>query len=204
MPALQHRLFRWVGVSAIAFTALSSSGLAAVNHPPETPPETPISPQWIASRDVSVAGENGRFVGQVVVNSTSARAWEVLTDYGNFAAFFPNVEESQLVSRDGSQVVFEQVNLFRVAALTHRTRILVAALEQYPSQIQFSVIEGDVDSLQGVWQIQALSSSQILITHQVVIDPGSSIFREVYFNVYRSELETTLSALKQEIERRGR
>lgn len=157
----------------------------------------------LASSDVTVSGENGEFVGEVLVNGSVDAAWNVLTDYNNFASFLPNVEESQLLSSNGNQVVFEQVNVFRISAFSRRERVTVTALEQYPNQISFTVTEGNVESLQGVWRLREVSSNQVLVTHQVSIDPGSSIFRDVYLSIYRGELANTLSALKQEVERRG-
>ncbi|GAB4131477.1 MAG: hypothetical protein Fur0046_00500 [Cyanobacteria bacterium J069] len=153
---------------------------------------------------VTISGENGRFVGQVVINGSSAAAWAVLTDYNNFATFLPNVESSRLLSRNGNQVTFEQVNVLRVASLPVRNRVTIASAEQRPSQIQFVVMDGDEQVMQGVWQIQQASARQLVLTHQVVISPRSDLMRDVYSRVYRGELETTLVSLRREIERRSR
>ena len=56
--------------------------------------------------EVSVTGESGQYVGQVVATGSVDAAWAVLTDYNNFASFFPDVEESQLLESNGNQKVF--------------------------------------------------------------------------------------------------
>ena len=204
MPVLQHRLLQWVGLSAIVLVLSAHEGLAAVSNLSDSKPRS-VSSDWIASAsDASVSGENGQYVGQVLVNGSRDTVWAVLTDYNHFDSFLPNVEESHQLQSNGNRVVFEQVNVFRVATLTHRNRVVVTALENYPNQISFSVTDDEVKTLRGTWQIKPMPSNQVLITHQVLIDPGPSIFRGVYLNVYRNQLKNTLTALKQEIERRGK
>ena len=153
--------------------------------------------------EVSVTGESGQYVGQVVATGSVDAAWAVLTDYNNFASFFPDVEESQLLESNGNQKVFEQVNVVRVFPFTHRSRVVVSAVESYPQQISFSVIDGEVESLQGVWQIESAGSNQVLVTHRVSIEPGSSPTRDLVLNIYKDSLDDTMAAIGQEITRRS-
>lgn len=208
--------FRWmkfgltIFVALVCLTALSSPSRAI--HRSRSAPSTDVSStssthksaNRSANSDVRVSGTNGQFFGQVVVSGTPSTAWEVLTDFNNFARIFPNVERSRLLRQEGNQVVFEQVNVVRVAVVTRRNRVVMSALQQYPREIRFRAIEGDVRSLQGVWQILPRSGNQVMITHQVTVEPGDGSPRGLFFTIYRSELRSTLAALKQEIERRGR
>jgi ribosome-associated toxin RatA of RatAB toxin-antitoxin module len=213
--------FSWIRLTALlsasaVFASALGTGLAAA--PTMTRPslpaakalsDAPTAPLRLPDRmatapGVTISGENGRFVGQVVINGSAAAAWAVLTDYNNFASFLPNVESSRLLSRNGNQVTFEQVNVLRVASVPVRNRVTVTSSEQRPSQIQFVVMDGNEPIMQGVWQVQQASSRQLVLTHQVVISPRSDLMRDVYSRVYRGELETTLVSLRREIERRSR
>lgn len=153
--------------------------------------------------EVSVTGESGQYVGQVVATGSIDAAWGVLTDYNNFAAFFPDVEESQLLESNGNEKVFEQVNVIRVFPFSRRSRVVISAVERYPQQIAFSVIDGEVESLQGVWQIEAAGANQVLVTHRVSIDPGSSPTRDLFLSLYKDSLDDTMAAIGQEITRRS-
>jgi ribosome-associated toxin RatA of RatAB toxin-antitoxin module len=162
-------------------------------------------PQHIAFQEgrVSVSGADGSYTGQVLVKGSIKTAWDVLTDYNRFAAFLPMVTESQLLKSDGNQRVFEQTNLIRLFPFSLKRRVVIATTETYPRQIFFKAIEGDVKSLQGVWRLQSTLSNQVLVTHQVTIDPGSSSSKGLFFSIYKSSLEDTLSAFRREIERRS-
>ncbi|WP_448601986.1 SRPBCC family protein [Thermoleptolyngbya sp.] len=213
--------FGWIRLTALlsasaVFASALGTGLAAAPTMarPSLPAakalsDAPTAPLRLPDRmatapGVTISGENGRFVGQVVINGSAAAAWAVLTDYNNFASFLPNVESSRLLSRNGNQVTFEQVNVLRVASVPVRNRVTVTSSEQRPSQIQFVVMDGNEPIMQGVWQVQQASSRQLVLTHQVVISPRSDLMRDVYSRVYRGELETTLVSLRREIERRSR
>ncbi|MFQ3618313.1 MAG: SRPBCC family protein [Cyanobacteriota bacterium] len=194
-----------LGTGLAAAPEIARQSLPAVAALSDTSASSLRLPDRIATAPgVTISGENGRFVGQVVINGSATAAWAVLTDYNNFASFLPNVESSRLLSRNGNQVTFEQVNVLRVASVPVRNRVTIASSEQRPSQIQFVVMDGNEPIMQGVWQLQQVSARQLVLTHQVVISSRSDLMRDVYSRVYRGELETTLVSLRREIERRSR
>ncbi|XQQ07866.1 MAG: hypothetical protein EDM05_62560 [Leptolyngbya sp. IPPAS B-1204] len=78
---------------------------------------------------------------------------------------------------------------------------MIAASETYPTKISFSMVEGDLEKLQGAWYVTG-AGSQVMITHQVIVEPASN--RSLFFNIYKDNLQKTMAALKQEIEQRGR
>ena len=156
-----------------------------------------------------VTGSNGKYTGKVLVTATPATAWQVLTDYNNFYRFLPSVVSSKLIQNNGDRKVFEQVQVIRVFAISKKARVRIAVKETYPKQIAFSLVEGDLKSLQGAWRIEPVSpypgapSNQVLIVHQVNADPGAIAARGVFYSVYKNTLENTMVALKKEVEKRS-
>jgi ribosome-associated toxin RatA of RatAB toxin-antitoxin module len=148
---------------------------------------------------VLLTGEDGNYTARVMANGSVDTAWAVLTDYNNFANFLPGVESSRLLESNGDQRQFEQVNVVRIFPITHRERTVIAATESYPSKIAFSMVDGDLQKLQGAWTITG-AGEQVMITHQVVVEPASN--RSIFFAIYKDNLQKTMAALKQEIERR--
>ena len=148
---------------------------------------------------VLLSGKDGSYTARVMANGSTETAWAVLTDYDHFANFLPGIESSQLLESSGNQRRFEQVNVIRIFPITHRERTVIAASETYPSKISFSQVEGDLKKLQGSWYITG-AGSQVMITHQVVVEPSSN--RGIFFGIYKDNLQKTMAALKQEIERR--
>ena len=151
-------------------------------------------------RQIFVANQPRTFSGKVVARGSRTIAWNVLTDYNNFNRFLPNVASSRLLSSRGNQKIFEQVNSYVVK----KFRVQIAAMETYPQQITFRIIKGDVLSLNGFWQLQPAPGNQVEIVHQVSVDPGPTLTRDLFFSVYERTLNNTLVAIKREIERRSK
>ncbi len=152
--------------------------------------------------NVVLKGDNGRYVGRVLITAPVDTTWKVLTDYNHFKDFLPGVVSSRILETNGNQTVFEQVNSVKVFLFTQKSRLVVAASKQYPKQIDFRLKEGDIQSLNGVWKLEPISPTQVLITHEVTFDPGNSVPRSLVFNLYKNALADSLKAIKKETERR--
>ncbi|MGK7901786.1 MAG: SRPBCC family protein [Hormoscilla sp.] len=158
---------------------------------------------------VVMTGEEGEYTGRILVKAPIATAWEVLTDYNNFKNFLPNVAKSEVIQKNGNSLVFEQVNVIRVFIFTQKPRVKIAVKQTYFQQIAFRLIEGDVDSLEGVWRLEPVSPypgappDRVLISNQVTVDPGNISTRDLFFSIYKKTTSDTLAAIKEEIEKRS-
>ncbi|MEA5468296.1 SRPBCC family protein [Spirulina sp. 06S082] len=195
-------------LSLVIFFTISASAQQSKNA------FEPLSARELVSlknKQAIVSSNNGQFVGRIRVDASVATAWQVLTDYDNLESFFPYVETSRLLRSVGNRRIFEQVNIVQIFSVSHRSRVVVEAIESYPQKIGFRLVEGDMNSLQGSWQIEPIpnasgrSPTQTLIVHKVNLSPkGGRAAREIFFATYSKILEDTLVAIKQETEKRVR
>lgn len=190
------------GASAIALatTMTLTSSAAEMSH---KSPQLEQQEVALQPKQVRVTGKQGQYRGQVVVNAPIATTWKVVTDYNNFERFLPNVVSSQLLKTNGNQKVFEQTQRIRAFIFNKQVRVRIAVTETYPQQVTFKVVSGDIKSLQGVWRLQPISRNQVLLVHQVAVNPGSTSNRDLFFRVYKDSLTNTLAAMKRESERRA-
>jgi len=151
---------------------------------------------------VVLTGEKGHYTGRVLVTASINTAWNVLTDYDHFKDFLPGVVSSKILQNKGDQTVFEQINVVKVFLFTQKSRLVIAASKHYPGKIDFQLKSGEIKSLNGLWRLDMISSNQVLITQDVTFDPGSSVPRNLAFNIYKNALADSLKAIKQETERR--
>lgn len=191
-----------VGLSAIFLSAsviLTPSISIATSNPIA---QLPAQEQnTLRSGDAYLTGQNGQYTCRVLVKAPVATAWKVLTDYNNFKNFLPNVTASQVVESKGNRKVFEQVYTIQALIFSQDSRIRIAATETYPKQIDFQMVEGDLNSLKGVWRIDPVSANQVLITHQVAVTPKTKKNRALFYGIYEDSLENTLRAVKQQAEK---
>ena len=89
-------------------------------------------------------GEDGEYVVRILVETSVDHAWQVLTDYENFAEFLPGVSSSELIENNGDRKVFEQINKIKTLIFSIESRVKIATIESYPAQIDFKAVDGDL------------------------------------------------------------
>lgn len=151
----------------------------------------------------TVTGKEGQYIAKIIVDSSADTTWKVLTDYNNFYQFLPNVISSKVLKIQGNQKIFEQIYQVQALIFKQQTRVRIASTETYPKQIDFKLVDGDLKALQGSWKIEPISPQQVLIEHQVKVDPGSTPSLSLFYSIYESSLKQTLEAIKKETEHRN-
>ena len=155
-------------------------------------------------------GEDGNYVSRLLITTSLDNAWQVLTDYENFADFLPGVASSELIESSGDRKVFEQINKIKTLIFSIESRVQVATTERYPDQIAFRAIAGDLETMDGTWILEAVSPypsappNQVLLTHKVMVEPAQAPSNGIFFSIYEDRLQKTLEAIKTETERRSR
>jgi len=157
-----------------------------------------------------VTGENGRYTARILVDATQSQAWSVLTDYSNYSQFMPNVTASSILEARGDRRIFEEVDRYYVAPLvTVKARIRLAVTEIPQSGFNFQMIDGKLQELHGSWTIQPVSTylggsiHQVLLTQQINAQPKAVTPKGLFYNIFRHRVEATMTAVRQEIKRRG-
>lgn len=160
--------------------------------------------------EIVLLGKEGKYTCRILVKSSMDNAWEVLTDYENFSEFLPGVSSSDLIENNGDRKVFEQITKIKAVIFSIESRVQIATIESYPQQIAFEAVDGDLETLDGKWILEPVSPypsappDQVLITHQVVVEPAKTPSDSLFFNIYEDSLEETLMAIKQEAEKRSK
>ncbi|MEO1670933.1 MAG: SRPBCC family protein [Cyanobacteria bacterium J06631_2] len=155
-------------------------------------------------------GEDGNYVSRLLITTSLDNAWQVLTDYENFADFLPGVTSSELIESSGDRKVFEQTNKIKTLVFSIESRVQVATTETYPEQIAFEAVDGDLETMDGIWMLEAVSPypsappDQVLLTHKVMVEPADAPSNGIFFSIYEDRLQETLEAIRIETERRFR
>ena len=165
-----------------------------------------LSPQEeadLAKGKVILQGEKGQYVVRVLTMGNIEKAWEVLTDYNNFQNFLPNIVDSKIIEENDNLIIFEQTNIVDLFLLVKKFTVQIAATKNYPQNIDFEIVEGDLEQLQGSWEVEALPNNRILVTHRVTVAPSSKGEEAIFYGIYESSLEETLTAIAAEISKRS-
>lgn len=206
----QHRLLATFFLGAIAYTVSIISSPMAIAKLFDGPVDRLPVLERAALREgkVILMGAEGEYTARILVTSSVDTAWQVLTDYNNFAEFLPGVATSELLESSGDRKVFEQINQIKTFIFSTKARVRVAVTESYPQQIIFSAIDGDLEEMDGNWLIEPVSPypsappDSVLLTYKVSVEPASTPSDGIFYGIYEDSLEKTLTAIKQEAEKR--
>jgi ribosome-associated toxin RatA of RatAB toxin-antitoxin module len=158
---------------------------------------------------VVVNGDLGKYEAKVLVQASPKAVWSVLTDYANLSKFIPNLASSKVLENKGNRKVIEQIDSRQVFLINVRSRTKLAIQETFQKQINFQMVDGDLESLQGYWKMELVSTypgakpTQVLITHNVNAQPKSSVPQSTFYDIFKGSLSETLAAVSSEIKRRG-
>ncbi len=143
-----------------------------------------------------IRGAEGNYVAFIVANGNLNTIWKILTDYNNFKNFFPNVAASKLLKSNGDRKVFQQVNVVGVWFFTKKYTLEIATEETYPNNIAFKIVKGELDTLEGNWELKSITPKQTLIIYRVKVAPRAGANLKQFYAIYEKSLEKTLTALE--------
>ena len=154
-----------------------------------------------------ITGDKGNYVAKILITASPQTVWSVLTDYNNLSNFLPNTVSSQIVEVNDNRWIVEQIDERQILGVTARSRIVTESIQTPQSRIDFSLVDGDLETMQGYWQLQQLSGSkqgqvEVLLEYAVEAQPKSGIPTRVFYPIFRNSLNPTLNAIRQESERR--
>ena len=156
-----------------------------------------------------VTGEKGKYVARVLVKASPKVVWQVLTDYANLSKFIPNMTSSKIIENRGDRKVIEQVDSRQVFLVSVVSRTRLAIQETNQKQIDFRLVDGDLAKMEGYWKMELVSEiprrppTQVLITYTVNAQPKSSTPTEAFYSIFKSALDDTMQAIKNEIRNRA-
>lgn len=154
---------------------------------------------------VVISGSTGEYVANVVVSASPQMVWEVITDYCNFPDFLPNVTDTNVLTQSGSRTVVEQTNTCKILLANIESTVLTENVTSDLGKIEFRLLDGDLDQLNGYWQIFPLSNpaNHILLKQVVTAKADIGILEGGFYSLFKETLQSNLEAIQAEIHQRG-
>lgn len=114
----------------------------------------------------------------VVSGSSSAevaasieRCWKVVEDVARAPEWQGGLVELDVIERDeqGRPVICDALSDIKLRKVRTRQRFTYEA----PSRLSWEMLEGEVDSMEGYWELEDLGDGRTRVTYGLAVDPGS-------------------------------
>lgn len=151
-----------------------------------------------------ITGQAGEYVAQILADGPPEVAWSVLTDYDNFHTFLPNVLATHVLENSAQRTVVEQINTCQILFAPIQSRVCTENVVSASGKLNFHLLEGDLATLHGFWQVLPLSDpiNHVLIKQVVTAEAAMGLLEGSFHLIFRETLKQTLTAIQIEIARR--
>lgn len=162
-----------------------------------------VLPATVQAAEISVHatrhGDSFEVDASAEINADVKDAWKVLTDYGRLAEFIPGMQESRVVSRDGSSVVVDQRGEASFLFLTFPMRVRLAIEERPYERIVSTAIAGNLKELHGVYHLEP-RGARLQLRYEGNFTPDFGFPPLLGTLIVRTTVERRFSAMVREIE----
>jgi len=151
--------------------------------------------------DVSRNGDVFHVEASAEFDGTVVRTWQVLTDYGRFAEFVPDLQSSRVISRDGNQAVVEQKGEARVLFFSYPIDVRLAVTEQPHERMDSRAVSGNFREMRSAYSLEA-GQGRVVLRYTGRMVPDFYVPPLIGTLALRHNVEASFRALVGEIERR--
>lgn len=166
-------------------------------------PDTSISESDVQVRVEKLEKRQRQVLAQIQIPYSLDRVWQVLTDYEAFREFMPNLIESRRLQHSTTGDRIEQVRTKSFMGMNFSARSVFDIKEEFPRQIHYQLVEGDMKALSGYWRLEPISSSKpeagIILIYDFFVSPKRIFPMALVEQVLNHDIPTNLLAIRQRV-----
>ncbi|WP_009630563.1 SRPBCC family protein [Synechocystis sp. PCC 7509] len=149
-----------------------------------------------------VSARQRQISAKIPISQAIEPIWQVLTDYEALADFIPNLSISQRLEHPTGGIRLEQVGTQRLLRFNFSARVVLDLEEQFPHEIHFNLVEGDLKAFSGTWRLQPDTLSPQIVTnlfYTVCVLPKRTMPISIIERRLANDLRLNLLAIRQRV-----
>jgi ribosome-associated toxin RatA of RatAB toxin-antitoxin module len=137
-----------------------------------------------------------------VLKADAATAWRVLTDYGRYANFIPDLRASRVLARRGATVTVEESGDATLGLLRKPLDVTFEITEFAPTSLRSRAVAGSLRSLESSYELMPVANG-VRLDYRGRVEPGFDLLGPIEQLVTERNIARKFRALADEIERRS-
>lgn len=163
--------------------------------------------EMLQQGEVILTGQTGSYAVWALVQADADTVWNVLTAYEQFPDFLPSVVNSRVLERRDNRVLVERKDRRKVGWMPISVKIITENIEIDRDHIDYRMVDGTLDSMQGSWQLAPVGarsrSSTTLLVQTITAKANLGPVQSYFYDVFEKGLIETLTDLRTEMEQRA-
>jgi ribosome-associated toxin RatA of RatAB toxin-antitoxin module len=137
-----------------------------------------------------------------VLKADAATAWCVLTDYGRYADFIPDLRASRVLARRGATVTVEESGDATLGLLRMSLDVTFEITELAPNSLRSRAVAGSLRSLASSYELTPVATG-VRLDYRGRVEPGFELLGPIEQLATERNIARQFRALADEIERRS-
>jgi ribosome-associated toxin RatA of RatAB toxin-antitoxin module len=138
------------------------------------------------------------------VAAAPAAVWRILTDYDRMAEFVPDLRSAKVLSRSGDSAVVEQLGVAHFLFFRRDIRLVVQVREQPISQIDISLVDGDMKRYHCSWRLLPVpETGGTRVLYSGAMAPKFYVPGMLGSNLIRADIAKMMAAVMARLDRPG-
>jgi ribosome-associated toxin RatA of RatAB toxin-antitoxin module len=129
------------------------------------------------------------------------QVWQLITNYDNLADLIPNLTHCRQLGQTETSKHLEFVGSCRILNVWFSMRLVLAAIEFPPYEIDTQLIEGDLRSYRGRWQLEPMHDGSTVLSYTAEIVPKPGIPVALLERQLQHLLPLNFLAIRQHLDR---
>ena len=138
---------------------------------------------------------------QMMIPHPIEQVWQLITDYDKLAELIPNLAYCRQVRQSATSKQLEMIGTCRILNFGFSIRLVLAAIESAPYQIETQLIEGDLRSYRGVWDLEPQPDGSTVLSYSAELVPKPGIPVALLERQIQVLLPTNFLAIRQHLDR---
>jgi ribosome-associated toxin RatA of RatAB toxin-antitoxin module len=150
-----------------------------------------------------IADRQRQITAKVPIARPPELVWKILTNYEALPDFIPNLAKSRLLLHPTGGIRVEQIGSQRLLNFNFSARVVLDLEEEFPNQINFQMIEGDLKEFSGTWQLQPFSIGEQIgtnLAYSIFVLPKRTMPVGIIEKRLSNDLRVNLLAIRQRAE----
>ena len=150
-----------------------------------------------------IADRKRQITAKVPISRSPELVWKILTNYEALADFIPNLAKSRLLEHPTGGIRVEQIGSQRLLNFNFSARVVLDLEEEFPNQINFQMVEGDLKEFSGSWQLQPFSIGEQTgtnLAYSIFVLPKRTMPVGIIEKRLSNDLRVNLLAIRQRAE----
>jgi ribosome-associated toxin RatA of RatAB toxin-antitoxin module len=169
-----------------------------------TPSLDPLEQQDLQQGEVVLIGSEGSYGVLSLVKAPLAVVWDVLTAYEQFPDWLPSVVSSRILEKHDNRVIVERKDRRKIGWLPIKVKIITENIESFQDRIDYRMLEGTLDEMQGHWRMAPVESADgptTFLMQHITAKANMGPLQPYFYEVFEAGLTETMSDLREAMQR---